>query len=104
MNMAIDGPPFAAPWFVRMVGPLLKRRILTRPMSSGFTLPKKAAALLPDPTSTADGLVKLEKSVERLQQTSQRKPHAIFGRLTAAQWDQLQFRHAELHLSFIEPA
>jgi hypothetical protein len=104
MDMAVDGPPFTMPIYVRLVGPFLKKRILTRRMSSGFTLPKSASALLPAPIGTAEGLARLEESVRRLRQTTDRKPHGIFGRLTVAEWDQLQFRHAEMHLSFIEPA
>jgi hypothetical protein len=31
------------------------------------------------------------------------KPHPVFGQMTRAQHDQIQCRHAELHLSFVHP-
>ncbi|MBI3837414.1 MAG: DUF1569 domain-containing protein [Planctomycetia bacterium] len=104
MDMAIDGPAFKPSLPVRLIGPFFKKRTLTRPMSPGFTLPKNAAALLPAPVSVAEGLAKLEKSIARQQQTRDRKPNPVFGPMTAEEWDQLNFRHAEMHLSFIVSA
>jgi hypothetical protein len=102
MDMALDGPPFKAPFLIRLVGPLLKKRFLTRPMQSGFQLPSTATKLLPPETSSEEGLALLEHAVARLRATSARKPHGVFGTLTNAEWDQLQFRHCAMHLSFIE--
>jgi uncharacterized protein DUF1569 len=104
MDMAIDGAMFRPPLHIRLIAPWLKKRMITRPMSPGFTLPKDAAALLPDPASAAEGLAKLEKSIARQQQIRERKPNPVFGPMTVEEWDQLNFRHAEMHLSFIVPA
>ena len=104
MDEAIDGPTFRAAWPLRLIGPLVKNRFLSRPMPSGFKIPKKGAALLPTPTDTEVGLQLLERSIQRLKQTSIRQPHGLFGKMTSDDWDALQFRHAAMHLSFIEPA
>ncbi len=103
IDSSMDGPAFKPPFLLRLVGPLLKKRFLSRPMQSGFKLPKTAGKLLPPETTTADGLEHLERSVARLDQVPARAPHPVFGKLSRDQWDQLQFRHGELHLSFIEP-
>ncbi len=104
LNMAIDGAPASLPWYFRLVGPFLKKRVLAGPMSPGFRLPKSAASLLPHETSSADGIAALEKAIERQQHISERKPHMVFGTLTRDEWDQLHMRHAEIHLGFVVPA
>ena len=101
--MAVDGAPFVAPWYVRAVGPWLKKRMISRPMKPGFRLPKNASKLLPQPIEAADGVARLEKAIRRLQSTTERKPSPVFGPMSSDEWDQLMFRHCELHLSFIVP-
>ena len=103
MNMAIDGPPFKPAWYIRTVGPLLKKRFLSRPMTPGFQLPRNAGTLLPGDSDTAEGVAALEKAIQRLQQTRERKRHVIFGHLTHEEWDRLQLLHSAMHLSFIVP-
>ena len=103
MDMAIDGPPFKPAWYIRAVGPFLKNRILSRPMTPGFRLPRNAGTLTPRDSDTAEGVATLEKAIQRLQQTRERKRHIIFGNLTHDEWDRLQFLHSAMHLSFIVP-
>ncbi len=99
---SLDGSQARAPWMLRMVGPFIKKRFLSRPMSPGFTAPP-AFGLLPDPTADADGVAALEKAVERFRQTGERHPHLIFGAMTREEWDQLHMRHSAMHLSFLVP-
>lgn len=96
---------FQAPWLVRWtLGPLLKRRILTRGMAAGFRLPKRAAVLLPEPAvATDEGLRHLRSAIERLRRETPTHPHPVLGRLTADEVRRLTQRHAELHLSFVVP-
>jgi uncharacterized protein DUF1569 len=104
VNGSIDGIPFKAPWFVRLIGPLIKRRILTRGMSPGFRLPKAAEPrAFPTPASSAAGLETLRQAVGRTRTEKMTSPHPVFGRLTHQEWEQLHLRHSELHLSFAEP-
>lgn len=104
MNYGIDGAPFQVAWYLRLVGPLLRTRFLTRPMNPGFQLPPNAAPYLPSQSADAAGIAELERAIERTRTVAERKPHIIFGRMSRQQWDQLHFRHAEMHLSFIVPA
>ncbi len=99
----VDGAPFTLPWYLRTVGPWLKKRIITRPMKPGFKLPKSAAEYLPVNTDAAVGIERLEKAVALYLQSPTLKPHAIFGPMTREEYDQLNFRHAEMHLSFVVP-
>lgn len=100
---ALDGAPFTAPWYVRLVGPFLKKRFITQPMKPGFKLPARAADYLPVNTDASVGIARLERAIERIQQTNDPRPHALLGAMTRDEWDQLNFRHAEMHLSFIVP-
>lgn len=103
MNGSIDGLDFQAPWFARwFIAPLMKKSLLTKPMSAGFRLPPNARPILPgDSVSAESGLQQLKAAVERLQQEAPRASHPFLGRLTSEEWIQLHLRHAELHLSFI---
>lgn len=103
MEMAIEGAAFTPPWPIRAIGPFFKRRTLRGPMKPGFRLPRKASSLLPAATSAADGLETLARSIARMQQVTEPHRHAVLGPMTRAEWDQLHFRHAEMHLSFIVP-
>jgi hypothetical protein len=103
MDMAIDGPSFKPSLVARWFGPLFKRRFLTRGLPSGVQLPKTAVKLLPRGCESDAGLAALERAIERLKRDPKRTRHAVFGHLTHDEWDQLQLRHAEMHLSFIEP-
>ena len=72
-------------------------------MKPGFQLPKSAAEYLPTQTEDATGIARLEKAIQQWRHCNDVKPHAIFGPMTRAEFDQLNFRHAEMHLSFIVP-
>ncbi|MGE4002710.1 MAG: DUF1569 domain-containing protein, partial [Planctomycetaceae bacterium] len=103
---SIDGIPFQAPFILRMISPLLKKRFLTQPVPAGFQIsPSARAAMEPDPTvSTAEALDALRYAVSRCQTETKRAPHPLFGRFPKDDWDKFNFRHAELHMSFVVPA
>ena len=100
-----NGFGFQSPWVARtFIGPLVKRRVLTKAMPSGFQLPKSADALLPHPeTSAVDSLTHLRTAIIRLRTEDPTHPHPFFGKMTADEVRQLMLRHAELHLSFVVP-
>ncbi len=103
IEYAVDGAPFGVAWYFRLLGPLFKKRTLTQPMKPGFKLPQSAAEYLPSNTDAAAGIARLEGAIAKYQQAPELKPHVIFGRMSQDEWDQLNFRHAEMHLSFIVP-
>lgn len=105
IRFSVEGFPFQAPWFLRvLVAPLLKNWFLTKPMRSGFQLPKKASALSPPKDiTTEDGLRALRANLERFSCEEPRAAHPVFGLLTRSEWTALHLRHAEMHMSFVIP-
>ena len=103
VDLSIDGADFKVPFFVRLIGPLMKRRIMKK-MPSGFKLsPAAAKKLAPaDATTTENGLAALRRAIERLSETDERKPHVVFGATTREEWNQIHLRHAEMHMSFVD--
>jgi hypothetical protein len=104
MTASLDGFHHTAPWFVRLIGKLVKKKMLTKPMSAGFTLPSNAAAeMVPGPIEWADAVRQFRDVVRRLQSEEKRMPSSFLGKLTREEWDRLHCRHSELHLSFLVP-
>lgn len=105
MNGSIDGMKFSAPWYVRWIMPLFKKKFLQGPMPAGFQLPANAReALVPQESVAAEqGLAELRAAIQRLKTTESRAPSPVFGRLTREESDQLNRGHAAMHLSFLVP-
>ena len=101
IHSSIDGISDRAPWFVRLIGPLLKRRILDRGMSPGFRLPTPTEArFFPAAASPREALAALRLAAARIEREQMTAIHPVLGRLTHDEWLRLHLRHAELHLSF----
>jgi hypothetical protein len=105
IDMALEGARFKAPWYIRRLGPLFKKRMLSRPMPAGFQLPVEAArVLIPEEECEMHEVLRhLRSSVMRSLATTHRYPSPVLGPLTREEWDQLHCRHAELHFSFFIP-
>jgi hypothetical protein len=75
-------------------------------MKPGFKLPSKAQSVFwPDgEIETTAGLEHYREAIELFQRTDPLPPHPIFGDMSRADQEQLQCRHAELHLSFVHRA
>jgi hypothetical protein len=104
MTASLDGFHHQAPWFIRLFGKVVKKKMLTWPMSPGFKLPANAAAEMePAPIEWADAVPRFRAVVGRLQSEAKRMPSSFMGVMTREEWDQMHCRHAELHLSFLTP-
>jgi hypothetical protein len=104
MNSSIDGISAKAPWFIRLLSPLFKGRILKHGMSAGFKLPKEVeAGFFPAAPSSQEALEKFRAAANRIKTERMTSPHPVFGRLTHEEWMKLHLRHAELHLGFAVP-
>lgn len=106
LNLALDNGQIATPWIVRVLARLLfKRRLIEGPMPAGFKVRGAAARILipGEDAGLDESLAALRASVARWQQGAPTHPHFILGPMTPAQWDSLQLRHAELHMSFVQP-
>ncbi|HEX3315330.1 MAG TPA: DUF1569 domain-containing protein [Gemmataceae bacterium] len=104
IDKSIDDTFGLAPWFIRLLGPFIKRRILTKGMSPGFQLPKKIEAdFFPAGRTSQEALDGLRKAVGRTRHERMTGRHPVLGKMTHDEWTQLHLRHAELHLSFASP-
>lgn len=109
MHGAIDGLKIPLPLHMRLILPILvltmKSRFLNKPMPAGFSLNSDAAKILvPPETSLEDGLEAIRSGLKRLMNEKKREVHPIIGKLTNEEWDKLQCRHCEMHLSFLIPS
>jgi Protein of unknown function (DUF1569) len=104
INSSIDGTFGLAPWYIRLVGPFLKRRFITKGFSAGFKLPRELeATFFPAGGSSQEALDGLRRAVGRTKNEQMTGRHPVLGKLTHDEWTQLHLRHAELHLSFALP-
>jgi hypothetical protein len=105
MKMGLDGPEAKPIFLARIVGRMLKNRMIHGgQFKPGFKLPKKMAAKLVPPTTDDNaGLDTLRNMVRRWKSEPQRHPHPFFGPLTDEEWDLSTLRHAEMHMSFLVP-
>lgn len=103
---SIDGFPegLQGPWIIRkIIGPMLKNRILRTAMKPGINLPKKASDYHPDRQdfSPDESLKELLEALKRYQSEGGKVEHPYIGKLTPQEWDLLHLRHGELHLGFL---
>lgn len=102
---SIDGIAFRAPWYVRLLAPFLKGRLLRKGLRPGFRLPGAAEAVaFPPAPSPEAALETLRRAVARTHAEAMTARHPVLGPLTHDEWQQFHLRHAEMHLSFAVPA
>jgi len=106
MEFSIDGfpPEVRVAWPLRMIARLMKGRMTSgKTLPAGFKLSKESAAFLPSPgTSTADGLARMRRVLDRVD-SGARCTHAspAFGAMSHDEWMRLHLGHAQLHLGFV---
>lgn len=102
-----DGyPPELAnpPWFIRLITKMMKNRLIHKSMASGFHIPGIPAGttgMVDAPFEQA--LSDYRAALSRMEKGPPGIPNPILGPLTHEEWKLLQCRHAELHLSFLQP-
>ncbi|QEG41007.1 DUF1569 domain-containing protein [Roseimaritima ulvae] len=100
----IHAPP--PPFFMRAMMPLIRRMVIsTKPLKPGVKLPASGEAYFwPDKEfDIAAEVEHLKNSVEYYKTHGPLAKHPFFGKLSAEEADQLNCRHAALHLSFVHP-
>jgi hypothetical protein len=103
-NGSIDGFKTTFPWYIRFMAGLFKKKLLAGQMPPGIKLPQGfAREVLPEPTSTEDGLAQLHAAAARLEREPHRAKHPVFGKFTREEWNQIHLNHAKLHMSFLVP-
>ncbi|MCK4873896.1 MAG: DUF1569 domain-containing protein [Phycisphaerales bacterium] len=102
INRSIDGFEQRMPIVFRLVGSLIRKRVIRKPMKPGIRLPERFEAMLPpDDISFEQAAANIEQTIGRLKDKRMTAAHPLFGRLTHEQWMRLHCHHAEMHLSFI---
>ena len=106
MNYPYDGYPESLrnpPWLIRRVLGLRKRRFVRHGMPSGVRIPGvEGGTTGVDDVSVEEGLSRLRSAMDRMERAAPTHPNPVLGPLTHEEWIQVNCRHAELHLSFLE--
>ncbi len=104
IDASMDGFVGKAPFFLRALAPLMKKRILTKPMAARIKIPSaKQGRTPPDDRVGGDDAVKhLHESVERFREQNRMAPSPLLGAMSHNEWEQLHCRHAEMHFSFLK--
>jgi hypothetical protein len=105
LDVSIDGTKAKFPWWLRLVAPLFKSKLINSPMPPGFKLPAGAAPFLePGPVvSTDEGLSALRTAIARQEKEPNRAASPVFGPLTRDEWNRIHLHHAALHMSYLVP-
>lgn len=101
----VTAPP--PPFFMKLIMPLMRRMVInSKPLKPGIKLPAKGETFFwPDKEiSVAEGIAYLKESTEHYKSGGPLSQHPFFGKLSQAEADELNCRHAALHLSFVHPA
>jgi Protein of unknown function (DUF1569) len=99
MRMSLEGFPHRAPWYVRLVAPMVKGRFFRkRRMPEGFPAP---SGLEPSDDKAAVQLCK--DFLTRVCDAKEFHLHPVFGKLSPEEWRQVHLIHSSHHLSFLIP-
>jgi hypothetical protein len=104
INYTYDGFPIQRPpWFVRIVLRMQLKKYLKKGFPSGVRIPKvDNGSTGTESLSTAEGSQRLRAALQRLESDEPAAHDSpAFGPMSHADRIQLNFRHAELHLSFL---
>lgn len=98
----VVAPP--PPFLMRLMMPFMKGMVInSKPMKPGIKLPAKGEAFFwPDKEiDVATGLQYFKESVDYYKSNGPLPKHPFFGKITKEESDELNRRHAALHLSFV---
>ncbi|MEM1303348.1 MAG: DUF1569 domain-containing protein, partial [Planctomycetota bacterium] len=102
-NCPFDGYPseLKTPWLMRLLLGFMKGRILTKGMFPGVKIAGAPGGTFGiDDIPGGEAVDRLRPAFERLDGTCPAVDNPLFGKMTHAEWKQLNLRHAELHFSF----
>ena len=100
LKSALGENPAKAPWFMQLIGKLIKPMILTKkPFQKNS--PTDRSFIIPD---ERDFLEEKQRLTALIKQFSQRgkdqiafNPHPIFGKLSYNEWNLLTYKHLDHH-------
>lgn len=106
INYGYDGYPnnLKPPWFIKLLLRTQRGKFLRGPLPRGVRIPKVEGGTLGTERQELDeGLDHFRAAWARLEKAPPGQPNIIFGPLSHADWMNLHFRHAELHLGYLHP-
>lgn len=105
LDSATDDNQFRPNLLLRTIGPLLRNRMVSQPMSPGFRMPVGMQPFfMPSADSSVDeSLPRLKIAVDRFKAADLPDRSPTFGKMSRDDWHNFHCRHAEMHLSFIVP-
>ena len=101
---AVAPPP---PFFMRVMMPLMRKMVINdKPLKPGIKLPTNGELFFwPDKEFDVPTAIQaFRESVGNYKENGPLEVHPFFGKLSRKEVDQLNCRHAALHLSFVQPA
>jgi hypothetical protein len=102
IQWSFDGSPIRPPWFLRLLGPMMKNKILSGKPIQGMRLPGAPEGTYgTEKLSLDEGLRRCREQFARLKSGPPAIPNAVFGRMTHEEWIKLHLRHAEGHLGYL---
>jgi hypothetical protein len=105
IDYSIDGfpvPKAALP--VRIMGRMMRKAAITKPLRAGVKLPEKFSFMEPDrEVAWDDAAEQLRQAIGRLESERMTQRSPVLGKLSHEQWEQMHCRHAEMHFSFMQP-
>ncbi len=100
-----QAPP--PPFFMRLMMPLMKRMVInSKPLKPGIKLPAKGESFFwPNKEFEVHSTLNdFKESVDYYKSNGPLEKHPFFGKISKADCDELNCRHAALHLSFVHLA
>ncbi|EMI55794.1 DUF1569 domain-containing protein [Rhodopirellula sallentina] len=101
-----DIDPPKVPLLLKLFGPLVRGRIIKGPAKPGFKLPSVLQDYFwsQDDIPVDSALSDLKSAHQRFAGMQEVPRNPMFGKLSHEQTEQLQCRHFELHLGFVNEA
>ena len=108
LQASVEGYPFTPPLFFRMIGPFLKKGLISKTMRSGFKTPEMIHKHM-EPGGSEVGEITMDRAIGLLEEWVGKANeqgyiprNPAFGTMDRQQWTDLHCRHAELHFGLIE--
>lgn len=104
MERSVDGFPIRAALFLRLIGPLVKKSVLSKPFQPGIRLRESDEKFAwNDAVTFEHGIASLRAQIQRAArpEVKANAAHPFFGKMTPEEWRVYHLRHGELHLSFL---
>lgn len=96
--------PPKLPWYMRMMMPMMRSKILSGPVEPGFKLPSDQMQSFfwsVEEPDLSEAIEQFKQSAEVYKNQGPLPAHPIFGKATPEQIDGLTLKHAAMHLSFV---